>query len=98
MLYLYFWTHPPIRPATFRRDIIDLVYQGGRAAKAPSTLRAFNTVSSKATHIIWIIIFCIRADVLLEPYPPCNLSGPSAFKLPGRTCCQSSVHPEQLQL
>ena len=29
----------PIHPTTFRRDIIDLLYQGERAARAPSTLR-----------------------------------------------------------
>ena len=40
----------PIRPATFRRDVKDLLYQGRRAARALSTLRPLN-------------ISCLRVDV-----------------------------------
>ena len=47
----------PIRPTTSGRDIIEFLYQGGRAARAPSTLRHLN-------------MSCLRADVLPEPRPP----------------------------
>ena len=67
----------PIRPKTLRRDIIDLLYQGGSAATAPSTLRPSN-------------ISCLRADVLPEPRPPCDLY---IFPVSGRRCCQSPIRP-----
>ena len=94
----------PVHPTTFRCDVIDLLYQDGRAARTPILLRFFNSFCRKADVLPEppsttrpLYVSCSRAKVLPEPHPPCDLLTPSAFKLriyiyiihvSGLTCCQ----------
>ena len=67
----------------------NFLYQSGRASRAPSALQSFENKRNKCIYkYIWrccqspirptsfqrdIMISCIRADVLPEPHPPCDL-------------------------